>query len=363
MDNDEPRERVYEIMSHAEDLPDGPAKVALIEEAVGLADAMADVELGMRVREDLIQAANSAGRGDVLIVAFAWCLAQCDRDPTRFSETEMFWTYKWVTNVLPKFPQFSRERIGAMLDDQDARYARHGFRPRPVLKLRCEAALAFGDLEVARALLARWQDAPADDNNDCAACEIDAASEAYLLLGDVERALAIAAPLVDTRRQSCAEVPHITYGRLLAPCLAMGDLERARRYDEQGYALVRGSPNFVQQVGEHMAYAALSGDWARGVRMLERHAGWLDVAGAPRHHFEWWLGARAAIAGGARESRRATRTLRLPRSWPIWRADGTYAWADLLSHADAKLDGLAQAFDRRNGNDRFAARVRTVRAG
>ena len=82
-------QQANELLEQAWLLGHCPEQVALAEEAVRLADAHGDVELGFQARELLIEAGAFAGFPEKALVAFTWNLAQCDRDPQRFSEQEL----------------------------------------------------------------------------------------------------------------------------------------------------------------------------------------------------------------------------------------------------------------------------------
>lgn len=102
------QERIEELQEEAWGLPDGPSKLALLEEAVRLADTHQDVELGDEVRADLIRTATFCGYPEKALVAFSWRLAQSDRDPKSFPETDLLWEFKWITDSLPGFPQIAQ---------------------------------------------------------------------------------------------------------------------------------------------------------------------------------------------------------------------------------------------------------------
>ena len=62
-------EEVEELLGRAAGLDEGPAKVALLEEAVRLADTHGDVGEGFRARQELIRAATFGGLPDRVLVA------------------------------------------------------------------------------------------------------------------------------------------------------------------------------------------------------------------------------------------------------------------------------------------------------
>ena len=123
----------------------------LAEEAVRLADAHNDLKQGFQTRRQLTEAAVFAGRPDVMLVAFSWRLAQCDRDPAQFKERELLWEYKWVVDNLPDFPQVTRGQIEAALADMERRYRRCGSTMHGYYQKRRAVLMDMGDLEGARA--------------------------------------------------------------------------------------------------------------------------------------------------------------------------------------------------------------------
>ncbi len=353
--------QVGELMRQSRMAPNGPAAVALAEEAVRLADSARDLDVGMMARTHLINAAAYGGQNDKLLVAFTWVLAQCDKHPDRFDESDYFWQFKWFGENLPEYPEISRERMFALFDDMETRYKRNGYSIRPVHKVRCNACKLMGDIEGARMWFEKWQNTPRDWNNDCAACETNALGFFQLAFEDFEAARKTCRPILETRRLRCAEVPHVTYARFAAPYLRHGLEEEAVRYHKTGYRMIRDNPDYIRSVGEHLEFVAEHGDIEEGLRMLERHAVWLTHSGSPLEQFSFYVGARKLLGSAQKRARGTSRKLRFHREVPFYRRDGEYHWKDLIAWSDESLDRLANAFDKRNGNDHFSRRAGEAR--
>jgi hypothetical protein len=353
--------QVGELITQSRQAPQGPTAIALAEEAVRLADTTRDVALGMMAREQLIEAATFGGQSQKAIVAFTWCMAQCDRQPEEFDETNFFWSFKWIADNLAEYPTIPREQIFRLIDDMAARYERHGYSLKPVHKTRIDTCVDMGELEGARHWLLKWQQTPEDWNNDCEACEVNSLGRFQLLLGDFDAAMSTFHPLLNTRRLRCSNVPHATYATVLGPLMARGRGEEADGYHAVGYPMVRSSPSFLPEAGLHMEFAAARGNTARGLKMFERHVGWLLHSGSPLEHLLFYLSARRLIGAAREKARGESRKLRLPKGLPLYRDDGEYAWVDLLAWIDGELNKLATAFDARNGNDHYTRRVAETR--
>jgi hypothetical protein len=347
--------KVGELSEQADQLPDGPSKVALLDEAVRLADSHNDVELAYDTRKALMRAATFGGSPEKAMVAFTWCIAQCDRDPETFDPADLLWEYKWVVSSMRYFPQISRAQIEGALDDMTRRYQQVGMGLRPIHKLRCRFAIHRGDRDEALRHQRLWRTAPAGWGNDCPACEQDDQVDYLMFMGKDERALDQAKPLV-TGRMSCAEVPHITYANLLLPLLRLGQVEKAAEYYRRGYPMVLGGRDFVAEHGMHLTFLALTGNLDAGVTLLERHLPWALETMALARRFEFGQGARLLLSRLAEAGKDSLR-LRLPKTFPIHRDDGQYAVTDLAKWFEDDCRQLAEQFDRRNETDWFARKV------
>ena len=104
----------YEILvDQAEELDEGPEKIALVEEAVREADLQRDPYLSFMVRMDLVRAAAFGDAREKAVVAFSWCLAQFDAEPQRYGGEQYFhllWRYKWILGGMAYFPQMSKQQ-------------------------------------------------------------------------------------------------------------------------------------------------------------------------------------------------------------------------------------------------------------
>jgi hypothetical protein len=353
--SDDYKVEVQKLTQRAGGLQDGPAKVALLEEAVRLADTHNDTELGFKTREGLIKAGTFSGYPEKSLVAFSWCLAQSDREPEKFPERELLWEYKWVMSAAARFPQVSRQQIDEMIEDMTRRYQRCEAALRPVYKLRHRIAVEMGERKTARTYYRQWQEAKTGWPTDCPACERSDLVEYLVFEDEDELAVRAAAPILAGHLR-CAEIPHLTLAVLLLPLLRLGRLEEAAACHEKGYRLVAGNREFIPQHGEHVAFLALTGNLARAARLLEKHLPWAAETAVLWRRFQFYLAARLLLER-LRDAGEAALTLHLPQSFPAYREGGRYEVAALAAWLDHELADLAARFDARNGNDYFTRRI------
>jgi tetratricopeptide (TPR) repeat protein len=349
------REQIEDLKDQAYELPDGPSKLALFEEAVRLADSHQDAELGDEVRSDLIRTATFSGYPEKALVAFSWRLAQADRDPDNFFEEDLLWEYKWIVDSLTGFPQITRKQIEDMLDDIERRSERTGSGSRAIHKLRCQIAMDMCEPVEARKHHRRWEKTPRDANSDCAACEQNHCVRFQLFIGKKEKALELAQPILRGSMR-CAEIPHATYAILLLPLLQMGEAEKAVEYHHKGYRLISNNRKFLDEVGDHLTFLVLTDNLPRALKLFEKHVEWAWDSRDLYWRWKFYLAVHF-LFGRVAESGKPSLKLRLPKALPCHREEGRYEVADLSAWVEGTCRDLAQRFDARNGNDGFTRRL------
>src|SRR5713226_3290360 len=140
-------DQIGELVDRANGLRHGPTQLALVEEAVNLADAHNDTAAGFDTRLEYVSAALFAGQPDRMLVAFAWMLSQFDRDPEAYDAHRLLWQYKWVVNALPDFPQITRAQIEEMFADMERRYRAFGASMQTIFFKKRGVAYKMGDVE------------------------------------------------------------------------------------------------------------------------------------------------------------------------------------------------------------------------
>ena len=314
------QEQVEELLDQSYVLPDGPSKLALLEEAVRLADTHQDVPLGDAVRDDLIRTATFSGHPEKALVAFSWRLAQSDRDPEQFPEDDLLWEYKWIADSLMNFPQITRTQIEETLDDMTQRYQRSGAGMRAIYKLRWQAAVDMCEPAAARKFYRLWEKTPRDWNSDCAACEQDDRVEFHLFLGKKDKALQLAEPILSGSLH-CATIPEVTQARVLLPLLQLGEVEKAAEYHKKGYRSIRNRRNFLDNVGDHLTFLALTDNLSQGVKLFEHHLEWALESQDLFCRWRFYLAAHFFVSRLA-ESGQSSVKLRLPKETPCFQEAG-----------------------------------------
>jgi hypothetical protein len=347
-------DQVRRLIDQSYDLDDGPERISLREEAVRLADLTGDLKLQYRVREEYVRACMFGGAQEKGLVAFSWLLSQFDQNPGMFDQWSILWKYKWVVNSIHDFPQIPKGRIYEMLDDLAVRSQQAGYSLRAVYNLRYRIEKLWGDRAMATDYFRKMRLEPRDQLSNCPVCEIDEVVSFDIYSGNDEQAIERAQPLLNGGR-SCATVPHRTYANLLQPLARLGRYKEALLYHRRGYDLISANPSFLDRLADHTILLALTGNFGRGIQLLEKHYGWTETNKDALSRFRFF---RAAFLfcrlfvdskGGAGQSMR----MNLPESFPLHSKNGRYEPIALAQWFHDQAQVIATLFDQRNQSDAF----------
>jgi len=346
--------QIEELQAEAYGLPDGPVALALLEEAVRIADSHNDVELGYELRQDLIRLATFSGRHDVSMVAFAWCVAQFDRNPDIYDEYDLLWQYKWIVGNTSEAHTISRQQIEGLLADMERRYRAGGHSLYAVKKLRRDVLAEMRDVAGAVAANEALAGVERDMLSDCPACVYSGDAEYYELLGDYEKQYQARLPMVEGRL-SCAEEPLRSISDVLLLLLRQGKRDEAVALQKQSGRKLRPIESNCKDVAKHIIFLTLIDETARAKKLFERYfpVGNSAVSGLNRLAL---LRAGLVLCDKLGESRRAIK-IQLPEDAPPAGANGQREIATLREWLDKEARAVAGRFDARNGNDGETRRI------
>ncbi|HEX6074938.1 MAG TPA: hypothetical protein VFZ32_06710 [Micromonosporaceae bacterium] len=348
-------QELAQLLAQARKMPEGDARIAVLEDLVRHADASGDPRLRFDARMELTSAYQHGGETAKAFVTFSWCLAAYDRDPGRFTEPDdwlLRWQYKWTVAALKRFPEVPLDRSHRALEDMERRYLTGGHSLHAVYTLHCEVADHVGDLELADEWHRKWSAAPRDENSDCVAC--DPTNKVYhlVLRGRDEEAVAVADPVLEGRI-TCTVQPQSIQSALLVPYLRTGRLHEAREAHRRAYRSIRGNRDYLDDLGRHLYFCAVTGNEPHGLEILERHLEWLDRPADPMALLEA-AGSAALLLRRLRDTGHGGQRVRRPGFGG--RPPSEPDVAELDDELRATAEDLARRFDERNGTD-FQSRL------
>lgn len=354
--------RIDALMGMARASALGPGRVALLEEAVRVADTHADLRRGWDARLQLIHAATFADEPEKLFAPFAWCLAQSDRAPDKFPDAGLFWSFKWVVSNATQLLRVPMPPLLAMVDDMERRFLRHGVGRRSVWNAKLNLALFRGDRQGVCEAYPQWERSPVDNYTDCAACEQDCRVESRLLEGRDEAAVEAAEPIL-SGRLACRVITGRSYNRILLPLVRVGRSRDAMSYHRRGFRLLSQPGTHLTDVARHITFLVVTDNLPRALKLFETHLPRPreGVTSGRAEQFEFALAARLLMARVA-STRKSALPLRMRGGFPGFEPSGRYDPAALAAHFDSEATRLATLFDDRNGTPHFARQVEVERS-
>jgi hypothetical protein len=347
-------QQIMELRFKAWELPNCPTKVALLEEAIRIADLHNDIDEAYNLRQELMEAATFSGRIDLLLVTFAWSLAQFDRDPERFDEWDLLWKYKWVVGQAPDFPQISRKQVDEMLADMERRYTAGGHSLHAVHQMRRDVMIDLRDQAAAKDAHAKFKRAKQDYLSDCPACTVSNTGRYYDFLEKWKQAWKAYEPIV-AGKLTCHAEPLRTASDSLLPLVRLGETKRALDLQQQMARRLAKAEDPIPSAADHVKFLAIVRETAKAKRLLERYLpGALDAVSA-RNRLAMFEGAillldRLAEKKGTKEVK-----LQTPKGLPSPDKEGRHEIAALRKWFVDEGRKIAKQYDARNGNGVFEA--------
>jgi len=347
-------EHVNRLMVEASQLADGPAKVVLVEMAVGIADSHQDLDLAFEVRKILLGTCLSADNSALMLVTFTWCLAQHDRNPERFPLERILFEFRWVVSSLPTFPEITLAKIREMQAEMVRRYESVGVSLRSYWLMSRKMAVDMGDAKAANKASRELHNSPTDWLADGHETELGFEITFRLFREEFDLALKAAWPFVmrevyspHFEGQACADV--------LFPLLRENRAKEAMRFHRRGYKLRSKNIRHLDSIAKHIAFLALTDNLARSVRLLERHLPEAMQTSNAYNRLRFLIDV-LPLLDRLTKSGKETIKLRLPMECPVTDS-ARHSVVELHKWIHTIAGELAQTFDSRNGNTYYSGRL------
>jgi len=345
-------DQVNDLVEQADDLPEGPAKVAIYEEAVALADLHRDIPLAYETRMAMLWPAYHASRQDLLLVHFAWCLAQLDANDELDAHNAL-WAYRWVLDTMPGFSDIPRGRIADAIADMMRRYEEFGVSLRPCYLLHRRVYRGLGDRDAA--IAAHKKIAKTKYDWLCDDLETERAFAVFfaVFLEKHAEALKLAEKLLTERFLTDHFRGLIMTDILLSLC-RRDHWERAAEFQKLSLPMLKKQRQSSGNFAVHTEYLSVVGDFAAAVRVFEGHL--LEAGTEPNRitRFDYYRAGKF-LCTRLQSSGKSKAKIRVPDVLEIPGAEAGRIRNDLLlAWLDEQLADLVARFDARNGTPFFA---------
>ena len=354
-------QKFEDLMYEADQLSYSETKVALLEQAVRIADSLNSIEMGYRARMSLTEASVFNGQHHKGLVALGWLLAKYDESPDQFNYHSLLWNYKWIFGQIAEYPGISIDQIFEMEKDITRRFQEGGAGLRVIHGIVSENALHLGDVEKSEAHLKKFRLSLRDTLSDCYACELNRQADLLFQHGKIEVALELVEPILQGK-QSCSVIPHTTYAICLLPMLRLGLHEEAKSCHRKGLRLINGDRNFVREIAFHLMYLVFLDQLDEATTCLEKNLfiGIDKVASTDQLIF--LIAATLFMERYYQLEKSGYIQFRAPTNFPVAAQDQGFSSIEVGDWFKAQAEELANRFDIRNGNQYISSQIRTFRS-
>lgn len=219
---------------------------------------------------ELIDTCMYAGFPKKQLAAFSWLINLYETTENQVRVFDLLWHYKWITEGIVHFSEISLEKINHLTIDMETKFKEYNYSLRPYYKIKTLQAISMGDLEAASENFVLWQGTKADFMNDCTACETTEIVSYYHFIGAYKKAIKVAAPILKGK-QSCAEVPHITYGHTALAYFKLNQLDKAQDSFDRGYPMVKQRATFISTVAQFIEYLVISKQHQKAIEVYQEN--------------------------------------------------------------------------------------------
>jgi tetratricopeptide (TPR) repeat protein len=323
-------------------------RIALLKQAINLADAHNDVEWGFDLRLFLILDEKDTPHCDESFPAFTWILDTFDKHPDTFDESDFLWEYKWMIGSARRNCSISLNQVEAITEDYKMRLERNGFSLRPYYTVKAHLAMFLNNLDEARKYIDLRNQQIKDDMANCRACELDDDVELELRLGNFDKALAVGNDML-TKKITCGHMPFSAYCGCVKYFRQAGNMEKAYEYflkAEEDLNNLENDTSLIAEVGELVRFLT-DYDKDKAWTFFEQYVHW-NVNSDNYFDFLFSLSVLPLLKG------ETVRTLDVKPSLAWYRTDNIYNLQEIYDYYSDRAKDLAEKFDKRNGNSFFS---------
>jgi tetratricopeptide (TPR) repeat protein len=348
-------DRIEQLYDEATALPRGKLQIALLEEAIRLADTHADERVAFMLRDELVEASTFGGRPELTIVHFSWCLAKADANPDEYDLESLLWRYKWLLNALCRFPSISRDKIDSMFADFKRRADEFGNHEHATLVALFGLQQGVGDLQAAKETGIQFETLEPTWLSDCAACVADNLIELDISLFDYKSAIS-RFNRMQKLKMRCAEKPLVTYPMMIEPYLKMDMQEKAEECYKRSLSKLLKNPNHLGRVGYLFQYLSATEDHDKAAKVLRSGLELWSQSSSILARFEFALGPLEYMGRFTELMEKSIRVTQ-PEENAFEITKGKAKLADVHRWLRRYCVDLAAQFDARNGNDFYSSRI------
>ncbi len=343
----------HQLYAAFEDYERGLPRLHAIRDAIRQADEAGDEDWRFQFRYEYLKESIFCGDRYYAMLIFPELLALYDHSEHLQSDDEfrfqMLVAFKWIVEAAPEFPQITKAEIDSYFRLFKKRLLENGcslsiyYMKRCLFYLHCDPSIAAMSFY-------RYLEAPLDAISDGRALYYDQQVIYYLSIGEEERALRAAEPIVEGRMTSNA-LPQATYHEFLKFYLKNGKLSAAKAYADRMPPVVFQNPYYLDIIATLMIYHGIEAS-EKGETLFLDHLPLYQQSRNPAMRMHFAIGAAHLFRLFRRQGKLHIRTkISLPQEGSGAALTDSVQEISAFFEQDAR--NAAARFDTRNGTDDF----------
>jgi|GEM_PF-3727753 len=337
-------------------------KAQMLKEAVTKAEKLGDLDLLFKAKSAYMTAIAFTGNPEQVLALFPWLLAQCDKYPGRFNESEVLWYYKWVAIELPLFHTISRDRIFSIMADMEQRYVKAGYGKKVVYEFLRHIYMCLGEKKEMKKYHELFQAIEGTSEvSDCPACVLNKELDYWFMLGDYETLLERAKPIL-SGEMTCHAVPRSSYPKTILSTIYLDQFDKARDFHIKSIELLDHRQPYIIDYASNMLFLLLSRNFKPALEILSEHLGYVVKSMSQFHAHSFYIVSNLLLDVIEKEGKQSEVSLNLPKEFIGYQASGVYQTAELAKVFMEEAKRVEGLFNHRNQNEFFTEKRNEILA-
>jgi hypothetical protein len=341
---------IQKLVAKAKILKNYDDKIALIKQAVSIADSKNDIEWGIELRQMITGFEYYTPHFNETYLIINWFVGMQSHEPDLIDNEDFLWNYKHAIGEVLYNPTISKDTKEGIEQDYLARMNDAGFSKRPFYDIYFRYYTFLQNKEKANEFKALRNAEIHDSMSNCEACELDNDVEFALLSNQIEEAKDLAIPLL-TNKKTCTRVPLVTNVNFTKYYSQNGDLDTATSYYTATMEELESKNDQLAYLKYGLSlldYLVDSNQVDVAIKNIEAAFVSLKNASDELHFL-----ANRNIVNCFSKIKQESITIHFPDWFEKLQPNHTYLLNDLILHFNQKIHLFIHQIDERNQNDDF----------
>ncbi|MCP4520409.1 MAG: hypothetical protein GY827_01720 [Cytophagales bacterium] len=312
-----------------------------------------DVDMEFEARIGYMNSLYDSGDPELQLASFPPLLSLIDQYPNRFEhESAVYWFYKWVIGGVTSFDYISKDRILTLVEDMKRRYLTSGYGEKVIDYFLQSIYFDLGEMELSQKHREKWLSyTEPSEMDDCTACVINRNVWFHMALGEYEKSIEEAQPILDGTH-TCGQVPKSTIPRVIFDYLFLGKLEECEELYKKGIEELNHDSADLDEYGRFLVYLSIKKDFKNAHDIIENHFKYVWEYKSKKEIMIFYTSMLVYFRALEKEGKEYIKCEALHVT-PVNRGEDGYLISDLINYFDIEQEKIIDLYNQRNGNNHY----------